>query len=93
MVANPTEESFFQVTNGLSSGLQWVIRDYAFGGDMKPGECNKFGVANGSYTVRLTQCNIDDAACTSTFGSTVSHMFTVASGETYNITVDTVFFQ
>ena len=92
LVANPQEESFFQVTNGLSSGLQWIIRAYAFGGDMKPGECNKFGVANGSYTVRFTQCSIAGAACTSTFGPTVSQMFTVASGDTYSITVTTDMF-
>ena len=93
LVGNAQEESFFQVTNNLSSGLQWIIRDYAFGGDMKPGECNQFGVTNGTYTVRLTQCNIGDAACTSTFGATVSQMFTVASGETYSITVTSALFQ
>jgi len=93
VVANPQQESFFQVTNELSSGLEWVLPDFTFGGDMKPGECNRFGLANGSYTVELTQCNIGDSQCTSTFGRTVRQMFSVASGETYSINVTAGLFQ
>ena len=91
-VANADGPGYLKVINNLSTGLEWYLQEYAFGADMKPSECTIFGVAAGTHTVKLTQCNIADAACTSTFGSTISKNFSVADGETYTITVSSNFF-
>ena len=93
IVANPDGPSFFNVANKLSSGLEWVFTDsFAFGADMKPGECTSFGLLAGSYKVDFTQCNIADEACTSTFGSTIQEIITVGDGQTQTITVNNGFF-
>ena len=93
IVANADGPGYLEVINNLSTGLEWYMQDYAFSADMKPGECTIFGVATGTRTVELTQCDIADAACTLTFGPTKSLDFSVADGETYTISVDKSFFQ
>lgn len=93
MVANPNGPAYFKVVNNLNSGLEWYFQDgYAFGADMKPGECTNMGVAASQYTIQLQQCNISDAGCTSNFGSSRSVVFSVTQGETYTLTVDGSFF-
>ena len=93
VVAYPQAESFLKVTNNLSSGLQWNLSAYAFGADMKPGECTIFGLDAGSYSVEFNQCNIGDSKCTSAFGGTKTEMFSVASGNTYTYDIYLSFFQ
>ncbi len=94
MVANPDGPAYFKVKNNLNSGLEWFFQtSYAFGADMKPGECTNMGVAASQYTVQLQQCNIGDADCTSNLGSSRSVVFSVAQGETYTLTVDGSFFK
>lgn len=92
MIANQDGPAYFKVKNNLSSGLEWYLNSYAFGADMKPGECTNMGVAASQYTVRFQQCNIGDGACTSTFGSPRSIVFSVAQGETHTVNVDSSFF-
>lgn len=93
MVANPNGPAYFKVVNNLNSGLEWYFQDsYAFGADVKPGECTNMGVATSQYTIQLQQCNISDAGCTSNFGSSRSVVFSVTQGETYTLTVDGSFF-
>ena len=87
-VANPDGPAFFKVENNLDSGLIWILQAYAFGADMKPGECVIMGVDPDQYTVEIQQCNIGDADCTSTFGSSKLIVFSVGQGETYTLTVD-----
>lgn len=87
-VANPDGPAFFKVENNLDSGLMWILEVYAFGADMKPGECTIMGVDPDQYTVEIQQCNIGDAACTSTIGSSKLIVFSVGQGETYALTVD-----
>lgn len=87
-VANANGPAYFRVENDLNSGLSWVLWAYAFGADMKPGECTKMGVSARQYTVELQQCNIGGGACTSYFGPAVNEVFTVADGETYTLIVD-----
>lgn len=86
-VANAGGPAFFKVENNLSSGLSWTLSAYAFGADMKPGECTIMGVSASQHTVELTQCNIGGAACTSTFGPTKNIVFSVLDGETYTLDV------
>lgn len=86
-VANPAGPAFFKVENNLSSGLAWFLPAYAFGADMKPGECTIMGVASSQLTVEVQQCNIGATACTSTFGITKSIVFSVLDGETYTLSV------
>lgn len=89
MIANPDGPAYFKVVNNLSSGLEWYFQgSYAFGADMKPGECTNMGVAASQYTIRLQQCNISDADCTSNIGSSRTIVFSVAQGETYTLAVD-----
>ena len=89
MIANPGGPAYFKVVNNLNSGLEWYFQTgYAFGADMKPGECTNMGVVASQYTIQLQQCNISDAGCTSNFGPTRSMVFSVAQGETYTLTVD-----
>jgi len=89
MIANPDGPAYFKVVNNLSSGLEWFFQgSYAFGADMKPGECTNMGVAASQYTIHLQQCNISDADCTSNIGSSRTVVFSVAQGETYTLTVD-----
>ena len=93
MIANPSGPAYFQVTNAMSNGLRWsFVNSYAFGADMKPGECTKMGVAASQYEVEFQRCVISDAACTSTYGITKTIMFTVSAGDTYSVTVDDAFF-
>lgn len=93
MIANPDGPAYFKVVNNLSSGLAWSFQDsYAFGADMKPGECTNMGVVVRQYTVRFQQCNIGDGACTSDIGSPRDVVFSVAQGETHTETVDSNFF-
>ena len=93
MIANPGGPTYFKVVNNLNSGLEWYFQTgYAFGADMKPGECTNMGVVASQYTIRLKQCNISDAGCTSNFGPTRSIVSSVAQGETYTLTVDGSFF-
>ncbi len=93
MVANPNGPAYFKVVNNLSSGLEWYFQgSYAFGADMKPGECTNMGVVASQYTVQLQQCNISNAGCASNFGSTRSVVFSVSQGETYTLTVDGSYF-
>jgi len=87
VVANADGPAFLKVVNRLDSGLSWVMWEYAFGADMKPGECTIFAVSTGSHTVELTQCYISNDSCTSNFGSTVTRDFSVSDGETYTIEV------
>jgi len=93
MIANPDGPAYFKVANNLNVGLHWHFQDgYAFGADMKPGECTNMGVVARQYTVVLQQCTIGDGACTSSFGASKSVVFSVAQGETYTLTVDAGFF-
>ncbi|VAX32779.1 hypothetical protein MNBD_NITROSPIRAE03-968 [hydrothermal vent metagenome] len=93
VVANAEGPAFLKVINHLETGLSWVIQEYAFGADMKPGECTIFGVSAGTHTVELTQCYIsDNSACSSNFGTTKTRNFSVADGETYTIDVTEGFF-
>ncbi|MEC4685649.1 MAG: hypothetical protein VST71_07955 [Nitrospirota bacterium] len=93
VVANANGPAFLKVINNLDSGLSWVMQEYAFGADMKPGECTIFGVATGSHTVELTQCSIsDNSGCSSNFGTTKTRNFSVSDGETYTIDVTEGFF-
>ena len=93
MIANPDGPAYFKVVNNLSGGLEWYFQgSYAFGADMKPGECTNMGVAASQYTIQLQQCNISDSGCTSNFGSSRSVAFSVAQGETYTLTVNGSFF-
>jgi hypothetical protein len=87
VVANAGWSNNFKVVNRLDTGLEWIIRTYPFGADMKPGECTIMGVSEGTHTVDFTQCDIGDAACISTFGSAVPVTFSVSGGETYSIEV------
>ena len=95
MVANPKGPAYFKVTKQLGSGLEWFFRDsYAFGAEMKPGECVKMGVAASQYIVEFQQCNIgSDGGCASTFGPSKMITFSVSSGKTYALSVDDGFFQ
>jgi hypothetical protein len=88
LIANANGPAYFQVENNLSSGLQWYLSAYAFGADMKPGECTKMGVSSRQFTVELQQCNIGGGACTSSFGPIKAIVFSVLDGETYNLSVD-----
>ncbi len=93
MIANPNGPAYFKVVNNLSSGLAWSFQNsYAFGAEMKPGECTNMGVAASQYTIELQQCNIGGGGCTSTFGPIRSVVFSVAQGETHTLTVDSGFF-
>ena len=87
VVANAAGPAFFRVENNLNSGLSWTLPAYAFGADMKPGECTIFGVTPSQLTVELQQCNIGDAACISTIGPTKMIVFTVVDGETFILDV------
>lgn len=87
VVANAGGPAFFRVENNLSSGLSWTLPAFAFGADMKPGECTIMGVVARQYTAELQQCNIGGAACTSTFGPTKMIVFSVLSGETFTLDV------
>ena len=93
IVANAQGPAFMKVVNNLGTGLQWQLSGYAFGADMKPGECTIFGLSASQHTVSFQQCNIGDAACTSTFGATVQKVFAVANGETYTFEVNASLFQ
>jgi hypothetical protein len=53
LIANANGPAYFQVENNLSSGLQWYLPAYAFGADMKPGECTKMGVSSSQFTLEL----------------------------------------
>ena len=88
MIANASGPAYFRVENDLSSGLSWTLSAYAFGADMKPGECTRMGVSARQYTVELRQCNIGSSACTAYFGPTENVVFSVADGETYTLVVD-----
>ncbi|GMT47420.1 MAG: hypothetical protein IEMM0007_0986 [bacterium] len=93
VVANAKGPAFLKIINHLDTGLSWVMWDYAFGADMKPGECTIFGVSAGTHTVELTQCYIsDNSACSSNFGTTKTRNFSVADGETYTVDVTEGFF-
>ena len=88
-IANPEGPAFFKVENNLSSGLSWNFQSgYAFGADMKPGECTNMGVSPSQYTIRLQQCNIGGGACNSNFGESKTVVFSVSQGETYTLRVD-----
>lgn len=87
VVANPDGPAFFRVENQLNSGLSWHLPAFAFGADMKPGECTIMGVISRQYIVEIQQCDIGDAACTSTFGPVKSIVFSVLEGETYTLNV------
>ena len=87
LVANASGPAFFKVENNLSSGLSWFLPAFAFGADMKPGECTKMGVPASQFTVELQQCNIGSSSCTSNFGPTKMIVFTVLSGETFTLDV------
>ena len=80
--------AFFRVENNLSSGLSWTLPAFAFGADMKPGECTIVGVEPSQYTVELQQCNIGSEACTSDIGSEKLIVFSVAQGDTFTLIVD-----
>ena len=60
---------------------------FAFGADMKPEKCTIMGVTSRQFSVELQQCNIGDAACTSTFGSVKIIVFSVLDGETFTLDV------
>ncbi len=93
VVANAGGPAFLKVINHLDTGLSWVMQDYAFGADMKPGECTIFGVSAGNHTVELTQCYIsDDSGCSSNFATTKTRNFSVSEGETFTIEVSEGFF-
>jgi hypothetical protein len=87
IVANATGPAFFKVINNLGSGVAWYLPDYAFGADMKPGECTIMGVMSSQYTLEVQQCSISNAACTSYFGQTKYIVFSVLDGETYTLNV------
>ena len=88
-VANANASAFFQVQNKLGGGLEWYLPDYAFGADMRPGECTVMGVTPSQYTLQLMQCNLTgDSGCTSYNGSTKYITFSVAQDETFKLTVD-----
>lgn len=87
IVANAAGPAYFEVKNNLSSGLAWYLPDYAFGADMKPGECTKMGVPASQITMELQHCNISNAACTSYFGVTKTIVFSVLGGQTYTLSV------
>lgn len=92
LVANAGGPAYFEVENNLSSGLEWTISTYAFGADMKPGECTRMGVASRQHTVELQQCTIGSAACTSSFGPIRTIVFDVLDGDTYTLEVNSGFF-
>ncbi|MBL6998414.1 MAG: hypothetical protein ISR73_01040 [Gammaproteobacteria bacterium] len=93
LIANPDGPAFFKVENNITSGLEWYFQSgYAFGADMKPGECTNMGVASSQYTVHFQPCNIGADSCTSNFGVARSIVFSVIGGETYTVTVDNNFF-
>ena len=87
VVANPAGPAFFKVENRLNSGLSWILPALAFGADMKPGECTIMGVTSRQFSVELQQCNIGDAACTSTIGPVKIIVFSVLDGETFTLDV------
>jgi hypothetical protein len=87
VVANPAGPAFFKVENRLNSGLSWILPAFAFGADMKPGECTIMGVTSRQFSVELQQCNIGDAACTSTIGPVKIIVFSVLDGETFTLDV------
>ena len=87
-VANPDGPAFFRVENNLSSGLSWTLPAFAFGADMKPGECTIMGVTSSQFTVELQQCNIGSEACTSDIGLEKLIVFSVAQGDTFTLIVD-----
>lgn len=91
-IANADGPAFFKVENDLDSGLSWVLGAYAFGADMKPGECTIMGVEARQFTVELQRCNIGGGACTSYYGQATSEVFSVAEGETYTMTVNSSMF-
>lgn len=92
VVANPGWSNNLKVINHLATGLEWYLEEYAFAADLKPAECTIFGLNEGSHTVELTQCNIGDEGCTSTFGPTKAVDFSVIGGQTYTIDVKSGFF-
>ena len=87
LVANADGPAFFKVENDLSSGLSWFLPAFAFGADMKPGECTKMGVPSRQITIELQQCDIGGGACTSNFGPTKMIVFSVLDGETFTLEV------
>lgn len=87
IVANSAGPAFFKVENSLSTGLSWHLPAFAFGADMKPGECTIMGVNSSQFTAELQQCNIGSGACTSTFGPTKLIVFSVLVGEAYTLIV------
>ncbi len=94
MIANSNGPAYFKVYNNLDSGLDWSFQNsYAFGAEMKPGECTNMGVDARQYTIELLQCEIEDDGCISWFGPTRTVVFSVTEGETYTLTVDSSFFQ
>jgi hypothetical protein len=91
---NTNPDAFFKVINRLSGGLAWSFSNgLAFGADMKPNECTLVGLNPGGYSATFQQCNISDAACTSSFGPTREVVFSVQNGETYTVEVNSSFFQ
>jgi hypothetical protein len=84
-VVNSNGPSFLKVKNNLKQEVFVDLRNvYALGAELKSGKCEIYGLPSGTYSNIIIENQ-------KTNKSKTLH-FTVATGETYTVTVDDDFF-